>query len=557
VLGSLFDALKVEESGTGILGILEVVWNMAVTLAQEVSTGLIELLTAKVLAAVRTTIAVIGVLSYAATLLTGYEMEIAHAGGATHFAHPQEGDLTGSFSATVQPTLGEWPSFLVACASAADLALPDTSPPGKPITWSSFSNAAVDLASLTDSDNALDGTGTATANYLTSREAPIEGPTSTKEGTFRVFLHVKMFSDAELEAWFDQIIFSGTAGAILKALLGGLFHEAQAQIQEVMEQDGDGLVRISWHEPEPTEPPASPSASFIVSPTESADSTDPTASPTLSGGPASAFITGPVSTPVLSGGNCNVYHVQDEFGEFYQWQITFGPIDGVPGDFFDLFLVSKSPIGPGTYTDVTNQASTIRQGDFWHNIRIEQLTLEAEGDDLTQASGFFSGTYHDFDADEDWFISGVFDCNGQFAELDYVLGGLLRAVTEQVLPNLDPGYLVRIDAYSGPDGEDPGGFVSIEYANESDPFLSRTMEPWAKVVCLDVEGDAAGLVAITIRPEGDIPVGTFLFVGAVENASGGNREDAFGVVGDANSCAPDRLPRTADANLGWVVHDEP
>jgi hypothetical protein len=308
---------------------------------------------------------------------------------------------------------------------------------------------------------------------------------------------------------------------------------------------------------------AAPTPTFETAPPGTALA--PTPRPTVSGGPATAFVSG---VGALTGGFCEVRDVPSE--GFYQWEIFFG--DLVTRNFYTMSMIHPTPITAGTYTNVMEMGSTIRQGDFYHNVRIRQLTLEGGPGPSGEAwtgGGFFVGEYNDKEQ-VGWIIAGHFDCNGALEKRDFVLGWPMR---QTLLPDLRATDMV-INAQSAPDGTNPSGTISIEVGEEP-RVVKGNLIPWATVVCVTVLGgsdglsgrDEAGLVALTTVPFGDIPAGTYVGFEGQQIIDGGPQDqygviaetanDPFGlaVVASADTCAPGTLPRTG---LGhFTVHDEP
>jgi hypothetical protein len=256
IVSGIFNAIKISTDGAGIKGVLAGIWNAAVDLAKKALIALAEVLTAPVRAAIKATVGIVGAMSLMASLLAGFEISATQE-GATHWAHPEQSDQVGKFTIKVSSPLGDWPGYLLACARDLGFTLPDVNPGGKNISWEDFSTGDT-VAFETSSDATIGSDLTAVFNYQTLREPPLTPPLKTRSANYRVIPRIEMFSDADLEAFTDGLLFGGPAGALLRSVLGGLFDAAYAKIQQFMLQVGDERVKIGWHEeaePTPTPPP--------------------------------------------------------------------------------------------------------------------------------------------------------------------------------------------------------------------------------------------------------------------------------------------------------------
>jgi hypothetical protein len=235
---------------------------------------------------------------------------------------------------------------------------------------------------------------------------------------------------------------------------------------------------------------------------------------------------------------------------------------GPDKDFFDIAIESTTPIVAGTYADPWFILSTLRQGDFWENLKLAVVTLEGttESGAFIPTGGSFAGHWWGGERG-DVPISGRFDCFGDETDFDWATGVLNYG---SINANGDPRTVsLDFSATSDADGSNPTGTVTLTSSD-----FPTVHTPWAEVDCLTVIGNTFGLVARTTRalsslesvglpPELRVPVSTFLFFGGTQDDVSPDRDPAaLEVVSGAGSCAPTMFALDHQESA-IAVHDAP
>lgn len=291
-LGAIVNALHITPPASGdFLGTLGAigafVFNNTIGLAAQFVQGLINELTAPVVAAIRTAIAVVGVITVFASMFRDEKVNVklrpTQRELQYRFAIGSEGDITGQFVATSDSLTGRWPAVLEDCANALGTPLPTPAGPGERADWTVEQPrsviAAGELATTVGTDLA------ARLSFATLRES--EEDAKGQETNSAAFVTVKIRRTAvedllrlgrqQVDAARATILslvpipgLSNLAAAAFDAVVGPVLARVDAEISDaargVFGLTGRATVFVSFHEPpdtttsssnpEPTEPPA-------------------------------------------------------------------------------------------------------------------------------------------------------------------------------------------------------------------------------------------------------------------------------------------------------------
>jgi hypothetical protein len=177
---ALFDALTPGSSATSFLSSL---WSSAVSLAQSAISGLVTILTAPILRAIRVGIATIGVVSWAISAVQNLKVSVVATPAPNKFGVAPAAGNAGSLTATLGDASGfDFPTGFTSCAQALGITLPSlNSVAGRTVTWtvtqlygvptSSWCSSDCDLATETSADTAFAADHTATLHYVTNVES--------------------------------------------------------------------------------------------------------------------------------------------------------------------------------------------------------------------------------------------------------------------------------------------------------------------------------------------------------------------------------------------------
>jgi hypothetical protein len=400
VLDTVFDVLKLDDSGTGFLAGLATVWNFAVELAQQVITGLIKELGEVVFAALRTVIAAIASLSMAASLFVPYGVTWSATPAVAHFQHPGEPPATGRLEVAVSDANVQWAKEIIDCAALAGIDLPEVGAAGKGLTWTLHPLGDAG-ASVSSASTEIDPAGKATLVYGLGSE---DGTGQEDGNGISVSLEIEHLTQAQLSSMFDTIVLDGEAGKLLATVLGPQIDAIKEKIAGLMDQSSTGFFFVGYHREEPTPtPPPSPSSPPTPSP-------PPTPRATLDFTPATARFSVGSRVFELRDGTCRM--------SGGQWSIVFVQPDN---DYFSVFINGYS--GPGAYGDSNGSDPGGEPGAFswiWDGGAgpgiVEFATLEDEGTYLSYtgpARGSWTGRAAGPLGIGTVSADGTFDCFGE------------------------------------------------------------------------------------------------------------------------------------------------
>ena len=267
VLDYLFESLKADTDG--LFGFLAEIWNAAIDLARATVGGVIEVLTAPLVAIVAEVIGVIGTLSMVASLLVPWSAELTETDPRPSFAVGSEPDNAQRFTARVDTNLDvEWPAEVEDCASVAGFDLPDPGEAvGSPVEW-----IVVGLppnGNETQRESTLDDDNRAALDWVTGREESSDG-----DEAIGVVSATATITSTQLEGLHDMLA-SLLAGFVPAAPFGEIVEEMFVdlagpvfdQFAELVQISGSTAVRVVHHEEAaPSETvTSSPSPAFDVS----------------------------------------------------------------------------------------------------------------------------------------------------------------------------------------------------------------------------------------------------------------------------------------------------
>lgn len=136
VFTNVFKALEIKAEG-GVGGFFAAIFNKAVELVSVVIKGVVKVLTAPIAEALRVGIGVVGVASYASSMLKPWSVKVVGDPALTRWAIDNETAPEGMITASVDdPGFNGFPDALNQCARLVGMALPSTNADlGSPVKW--------------------------------------------------------------------------------------------------------------------------------------------------------------------------------------------------------------------------------------------------------------------------------------------------------------------------------------------------------------------------------------------------------------------------------------
>jgi nitrate reductase NapAB chaperone NapD len=251
-LNSLFDLLKVHTDDDGFLGWIATIWNAAVDLARAVVTGLVELLTAPIVAVIANALAVIGTLNMVASLLKPWSVKVTPSSTDTRFSVGAESDIAEVFEAEVDTNIDfSWPSYIEDCASVAGLDLPDPrSAKGSTVAW--VTDGLPDLGAFTGTQTVIGEDNKATLEWVTGNEDSNIGELQAGTVTSKVSVISKQIE--ELKAMLANLIGGQIPVSPFGEFVASMFSNLTAPIfdaiAELTHVSGIASVTVTYHDQE-------------------------------------------------------------------------------------------------------------------------------------------------------------------------------------------------------------------------------------------------------------------------------------------------------------------
>jgi hypothetical protein len=281
----LFDVLRVIPGAItkidqlGIFGVLlGALIDHAIGLAQGVVEGLVAVVTAPVLNAMRIGLTGLGTASLVLSYFTN-ERLVVKAAPADHtaFAIDPSPGTKGTFTASTLSLTKDWPAALIDCAKVSGAEIPPLIKAGDPAEWTLTSG--VSLITLDAASSTITPDKTAVMDFLTGHEdaETAKGPEITEAARVSVKVPRKEVGDF-LDLAAKQIenvkkdilakvpgVLQGAASSVLNAAIDPVVASVRASIEGaavgvgVLNLTGDGMVWVTHHgpkDPEPTPEPA-------------------------------------------------------------------------------------------------------------------------------------------------------------------------------------------------------------------------------------------------------------------------------------------------------------
>jgi hypothetical protein len=283
---AVFDVLRVipgeisKISPLGIFGVLlSALVNHAIGLAQGVVEGLVSVVTAPVLNALRIGLSGLGTASLVLSYFTN-ERLVVRPGPADHLAFSIDPDpgTKGTFTASTLSLTKDWPAALVDCANVSGASIPPLIKAGDPATWTIQSG--VTLIALENTETKILADKTAVVEFTTGHEdaETAKGPEITEAARVSVTVPRKEVGDfldlaaKQVENVKKDILakvpsfLQSAASAVLNAAIDPVVASVRGSLEEVagetaiLNLKGDGMVWVTHHEPKEPDPEPEPGA---------------------------------------------------------------------------------------------------------------------------------------------------------------------------------------------------------------------------------------------------------------------------------------------------------
>lgn len=262
-LDAIVNGLKIEAQG-GVAGVLASIWNTVVDIAATAAELALSALTAPVVAAIKTAVSVLAVLSSASSVLDPWAVEVSADSNPTSYGvDPAPGKEVVVTAAVTSKLKFSWPDPLVDCATVAGVSLPNPGDPkGSPVAWKVQHPGVVTEG---QQDATLDDGGRAQLHLTTLTESQEDHDEGDLILSYvDVSATVTRLAVEELSQMLQKVVLSAlpeaVAGIVAK-LLGPLAGEATDKLAKLVDASGKASsVEVQHHGPAPDDetPSAAP-----------------------------------------------------------------------------------------------------------------------------------------------------------------------------------------------------------------------------------------------------------------------------------------------------------
>lgn len=264
---SVFSALTVGPSSNALLNFLGGLWNGAVTLAKQSIASVAALLTDRVIAVVRQSLATIGLVGWAVSALRNLQISSLADPAYNSFGVEPAPGQSGKVTLTVGSTGGPvWPPAISQCAADLNLTLPSlNSIVGGKVTWTIVQKHGTPVTSWCSEDNSCDlayQNDQTTTSSLSADHQVILGYTTNTETLDQATRGELISNDyilisasvslntAKLQALVKGVVLGTVPGAVrvlVAPMLSSLTDSVLAQIASLAQPHFFRYVRIEHH----------------------------------------------------------------------------------------------------------------------------------------------------------------------------------------------------------------------------------------------------------------------------------------------------------------------
>ena len=253
MLAVVFDRLKIQTDVGGVLGFFVDLYNAAVELAKQVVKGLIEVLGAPVLQALKVAIGLVGVASYASSLLRPWAVRVAADPNPNRFAIDKEPQPTGMITARIDDKgFPGWPKAVVDCAKLVNVELPSPDADvGSPVRWRPLGGARSVLEG-TQRDDTLPADKVARLSYIVTGRETKQDVAQGKEIDDIVTVQAGIERSAitglrnQLQAMFLGMV-PGALTGVMNPLLSPITDKVLTRLAQYVDANGSTILRVRHH----------------------------------------------------------------------------------------------------------------------------------------------------------------------------------------------------------------------------------------------------------------------------------------------------------------------
>ena len=253
MLTVVFDRLKIQTDVGGVIGFFVDLYNTAVELAKQVVKGLIEVLGAPVLQALKVAIGLVGVASYASSLLRPWTVRVEADPNPNRYAIDKEPQPTGVITARIDDKgFAGWPKTVVDCATLVNVELPSPDADvGSPVHWRPLGGARAVLEG-TQRDDKLPADKVARLSYTVTGRETRQDVEQGKEIDDIVTVQAGIERSAitglrnQLKAMFLGMV-PGALSGVVNPLLSPITDKVLSRLAQYVDANGSTILRVRHH----------------------------------------------------------------------------------------------------------------------------------------------------------------------------------------------------------------------------------------------------------------------------------------------------------------------
>jgi hypothetical protein len=252
VLANVFNKIKIQ-GGSGVGGFFAGLFNKAVDLVGVAVKGIVKTITAPIAEGMRVAIGIVGVVSYAGSLLKPWSLVVTADPKLIDWSIDGQPPHTGGITARPSGVwLPSWPPELVACAQLVGLNLPATNADvGSPVQWIG-AGPGLSMIQRTYRDETLPADGVAKYAYeIVKSETRQEAEQGRAvDATLTIEVHLQRKLVKEMQKFLENLFLGSIpalAAPVLKPIIAPTISSVLGKLAKLLRVNGSTQITIRRH----------------------------------------------------------------------------------------------------------------------------------------------------------------------------------------------------------------------------------------------------------------------------------------------------------------------
>jgi hypothetical protein len=248
-IGAVAKALTIKTAGGGFFGFVAAIWNTAVSLAAKFLSGLIENLTASIVARLVGVFNAIAAVEQISSVLIAWRAPLSPTPTSNRFGVGAE-TVTGEIALQLQPHVLPVPAAVKDCAQSVGVDISATAA-GSKVTWSTTPTPRPDLATTITSGAALDAKESTSLRYRTGQDPEDSLQDPEKIGTLAVSATIRRNDVERLRRLIAELLLAQvppSLRSLVESLARPILDAATSKLAELTDVHSRTQVPVSYHQ---------------------------------------------------------------------------------------------------------------------------------------------------------------------------------------------------------------------------------------------------------------------------------------------------------------------